>query len=66
MILQATAEGLGTCWIGSFDEAAAKRIFHIPEPIHVMAMTPLGYPAEAKTPVSNRKPFQELLHHDTW
>lgn len=66
MILQATAEGLGTCWIGAFDEAAAKRILRIPEPIRVVAMTPLGYPAEAKAPVSNRKALQELLHYNTW
>ncbi|MBM3473076.1 MAG: nitroreductase, partial [Armatimonadetes bacterium] len=29
--LQAVEEGLGTCWIGAFDEAAAKAICGIPE-----------------------------------
>lgn len=66
MILQATAEGLGTCWIGAFNEAAAKQILGIPEPIRVVAMTPLGYPAETKSPITERKTLQALLHHDTW
>jgi nitroreductase len=66
MILQATAEGLGSCWIGAFDEAKAKQILRIPDPIRIVAMTPLGYPAEAKEPITNRKSLQELLHYDTW
>lgn len=66
MILQATAEGLGTCWIGAFDEVAAKRILQVPDPIRIVAMTPLGYPAETKGPVTERKPIQELLHHEIW
>jgi nitroreductase len=66
MIMQATTEGLGTCWIGAFDEPMAKQILGIPNPIRVVAMTPLGYPDEEKDPVSNRKELQTLLHHDTW
>jgi glyoxylase-like metal-dependent hydrolase (beta-lactamase superfamily II) len=29
--LQAVREGLGTCWIGSFDEAKAKSVLNVPE-----------------------------------
>jgi nitroreductase len=66
MILQATAEGLGTCWIGAFDEAAAKRILNIPGDIRVVAMTPLGYPDEVKGKVANRKAINDILHTDKW
>ena len=66
MILQATTEGLGTCWIGAFDEPVAKHILEIPNPIRIVAMTPIGYPDEEKGPVSNRKKLQALVHRDTW
>ncbi len=31
MVLAATAEGLGTCWVGSFDENQVKALLKIPE-----------------------------------
>ena len=44
MILQAYELGLGTCWIGAFEEDEAKKILSIPEHVRVVAMTPLEYP----------------------
>ncbi|TET72457.1 MAG: nitroreductase, partial [Candidatus Aminicenantes bacterium] len=46
LILQAQEEGLGTCWIGSFEEEEVKAILNIPENVKVLALTPLGYPDE--------------------
>jgi nitroreductase len=47
LTLAAVAEGLGTCWIGAFDEAKLKPILGIPADVKVVVMTPLGYPATA-------------------
>jgi nitroreductase len=47
LTLAAVAEGLGTCWIGAFDEKKVKGLLNIPEPVKVVALTPLGYPASA-------------------
>ena len=44
MILEAYELGLGTCWIGAFNEGEVKKILKVPESIRVVAMTPLGYP----------------------
>jgi nitroreductase len=44
MVLAATAEGLGTCWIGSFDEGLVKRLLKIPERFEVVALLTVGYP----------------------
>jgi len=44
MILQAHELGLGTCWIGAFNEDEVKKILKVPEKVRVVAMTPLGYP----------------------
>ena len=45
LTLAAVAEGLGTCWIGAFDEAKVKGLLSIPEQVKVVGMTPLGYPS---------------------
>jgi len=45
LTLAAAARGLGTCWIGAFDEAAVGRLLGAPRPARVVALTPLGYPA---------------------
>jgi nitroreductase len=36
------------------------------EEARVLVMTALGYPAEKKGPVSNRKPLKEIVHYDHW
>ncbi len=48
LTLAAVAEGLGTCWIGAFDEAKVKTLLGVPKPVKVVAMTPLGYPSSAE------------------
>ena len=44
LTLAAAADGLGTCWIGAFDERKVKKLLGIPAHVKVVAMTPLGYP----------------------
>jgi len=46
MVLAATAEGLGTCWIGSFDEGLVKKLLKIPGRFNVVALLTVGYPRE--------------------
>jgi len=45
-ILQATEEGLGTCWIGWFNEKAAKRVLGIPARQRVCFVIAVGRPDE--------------------
>lgn len=60
LILAAADKGLGTCWIGAFDEAVAKKALGVPENIRVVALTPLGYPAENPNP-RPRKSLKEIM-----
>jgi nitroreductase len=46
MVLTATSEGLGTCWVGSFDEDEVKRLLKIPENFRVVALLAVGYSLE--------------------
>ena len=54
LILAAADRGLGTCWIGAFDEEAAKSALGVPENIRVVASTPLGYPDQEPAPRQRR------------
>jgi len=46
LTLAAAADGIGTCWIGAFDETEVKNILNIPADVKVVAVMPLGYPAD--------------------
>jgi len=43
MVLAATAEGLGTCWVGSFDEEHVRKLLNIPEQFSVIAIIAIGH-----------------------
>jgi nitroreductase len=47
MILEATEQGLGTCWLGAYDEERVRNVLEIPERIRVPAMFTLGYADES-------------------
>jgi nitroreductase len=65
LILQAQEEGLGTCWIGSFEEEEVKSLLNVPEHVKVLALTPLGYPGE--DPQSRgRKPLEKIVSYDSF
>lgn len=66
MVIQATSEGLGTCWIGSFDEEDVRKILNIPDGFRVVAMLAVGYPKgpgirEAIMGRSSRKGMDEIV-----
>jgi len=63
ILLASTALGLGTCWIGSFDEERAKSILAIPDKFRIVAMITVGFPVPyGKSYKPERIPFENL----TW
>jgi nitroreductase len=66
LTLAAAAQGLGTCWIGSFDPAAVRKILGIPEEIIVVELLPLGYPAEPRPIAKSRLPLETIVHRERW
>lgn len=63
MILEAWEQGLGTCWIGHFYEDKVKALLNIPDPVRVVAVAPLGYPAEVPAP-RPRKNAEEVISYN--
>ncbi|VVB88465.1 Coenzyme F420:L-glutamate ligase [uncultured archaeon] len=65
MTLQAVEEGLGTCWIGAFDEKKVKKILNIPDGVRVVSLLTLGYPSAIARPTP-RKNLDEIVMWDNW
>jgi nitroreductase len=63
--LQATEEGLGTCWIGAFKEDEVRKILNLPSDIRVVELMPLGYPASSP-PEKKRLPLEEIVKWEKW
>lgn len=65
MTLAAYAEGLGTCWIGAFDEEAVKPIVGVPGNVKVVMLLTVGIPAD-KGRVRPRKSLEDLVCYERW
>ena len=65
LTLAAAAEGLGTCWVGSFVEEEVRGVLGIPEDVTVIALTPLGYHGVPPTP-KTRKDLSEIVCYERW
>jgi nitroreductase len=63
--LAATAEGLATCWIGSFYPEKVQKILGIPQEIEVIELMPIGYPADKETHKS-RENIEKIICYDKW
>ena len=65
LMLQAQEDGLGTCWIGAFEEKDVKRLLNVPEDVRVLALTPLGCPDEQPRD-RGRKSLEEIISYDSY
>ena len=63
--LAAHALGLGTCWMGWYDEDRIKADLAIPESIRVVGVTPLGYP-DQEPRQRPRRDLTEIAFFDQW
>lgn len=72
MVLAATAQGLGTCWIGSFDEGSVKEAVGVPEHMAVVAMLSVGYPkkkldlAALLAGSKSRKKMEDIVSYESF
>ncbi len=65
MMTMAQSLGIGTCWIGAFDEGRLKEILSIPEYIEIVGLITLGYPDE-KAEIPPRVELEKIVHWETW
>jgi nitroreductase len=65
LCLAAKALGLGSCWMGWYDEAVIKRELNIPDNIRIIGLTPLGYPDQEPKPRPRRE-LVEIAYFNEW
>lgn len=59
------SRGLGSVWVGAFDEAKAATALGTPPHVRPVAIVPVGYPAE-KGVRRKRLPNDQLVHREKW
>jgi len=64
LTLQAAELGLGTCWLGWFNERALKKVLGLGKEVKIDVVLSMGYPAE---PIPSRgkirKSLEEIRHY---
>jgi len=63
--LAARALGLGTCWIGAFDQGKVRDILGIPDSVEIVELMPLGYPSDWPA-ARGRKSLHDIVCYDGW
>ena len=65
MTLMATALGIGSCWIGAFEEPALRSILCIPENLKIIALIAFGYEV-GKASIPPRLPLSVIVHNEAY
>jgi len=63
ILLAATAAGLGSCWVGAFDEKRVAACLDMPRGRVPVALVPLGYPARQPENRTQRRAPEDIVTH---
>lgn len=66
LLLAAHDQGLGSVFVGVFQEQQLKELLGIPASIRVVGLFPLGYPAAEPKAGPPRKPLEEIVFRERW
>ena len=65
MVVAAWVQGVGSCWMGAFDENRLKDTLNLPADSRIVGAVAFGIPDEH--PVQpTKKPLNEIVHFDKW
>ena len=62
LMLAATEQGLGTCWVCNFDAEKCCDILNTPDNLEMIALIPIGYPVVEPKSAKKREPIDQLVH----
>ena len=65
MLLAAWERGIGSCWVGAFNEERIKEILLIPTNVRPLAIVTMGYPQISFKKQKNRD-LSMILHWERW
>jgi len=64
MMLQAWELGIGSCWVGMFNDKQVLQVLNLPDNLGVSALMPMGYPADGVKPAhlhSKIRPAEDTI-----
>jgi nitroreductase len=65
MALTAWDLGIGSCWIGAYNEEMVKALLGVPKNLRVVSLLTLGYPDERPGPKYRKEP-NEIIHYQKY
>ena len=65
ILLLAVDNGLGSCWVGAFDEKQVSKILDLPSYVRPVAIIPIGYP-KGDVVSTSRMNINALIHYNSW
>lgn len=66
LMLAACDLGLGTVFVGVFDEILVRELLNIPSNIRVVGIFPVGYPSQEKKGGQKRNPLEDFVYYEKW
>ena len=65
MVIAAWVQGVGSCWMGAFDERKLKDTLNLPADSRIVGAVAFGIPDENPSQPA-KKPLNEIIHFDKW
>jgi nitroreductase len=67
ILLGAVEQGLGACFVGSYNPEEVVKIFALPDHVRPVGLITVGYPAEPpRKPGTPKLPLSKLVHAEKW
>ena len=67
ILLGAVEQGLGACFVGSYNPEEVVKLFALPEHIRPVGLITIGYPAESpRKPGTPKLPLSRVVHAEKW
>lgn len=65
MVIAAWVQGVGSCWMGAFDEGKLRAVLKLPREARIVGGVAFGIPGENPSP-PEKKPLAEIVHYNEW
>ena len=65
MVVAAWMQGVGSCWMGAFDERRLTDTLNLPADSRIVGAVAFGIPDEDPSQPA-KKPMSEIVHFDKW
>ena len=65
MVVAGWVQGVGSCWMGAFDESKVRDTLNLPEDSRIVGAVAFGIPDENPSQPT-KKPLSDIVHFDKW